>query len=111
MSENGQSCYCAELGAFEAALMLKMILCFGVNVFFEFPFCSFALGAVSMQVCLVFAVLFVYLCVFEPIIKLLNNGLKNARGTLLQFPEDIITSVPRIRALIKEFAKTNSSQM
>lgn len=64
-----------------------------------------------LQVALCFVVFLVYLFVFEPIIKLLNNGLKNARGTLLQFPEDIITSVPRIRALIKEFAKANQNSV
>ena len=56
---------------------------------------------------LVLALFTIYVFVFAPAITILNAVLRNARGTLLQFPEDVITCIPSVRALVKDFAKAS----
>ena len=47
----------------------------------------------------------IYFLVFEPTIRTLNAVLRNARSTVLQFPDDVINGIAPIRTLVREFAK------
>ena len=46
-----------------------------------------------------------YLALFAPTIRALNIVLKDARGTLLLLPDDIVANQPSIRNLMKEYAR------
>ena len=63
-----------------------------------------------LQVFLILALFAIYAFVFSPAIATLNAVLRNARGTLLQFPEDVITCIPSVRALVKDFAKASQQE-
>lgn len=58
-----------------------------------------------LQACLVIGGLLSYFLVFLPTIRELSSVLKHARGTLLQFPEEVLGGIAAIRNLIKEFRK------
>ena len=62
------------------------------------------------QIALVAALIAAYVLLFSPSITKLNTVLRNSRATLLQFPEEVISGVPAIRALVKELAKVSRQQ-
>ena len=57
------------------------------------------------QVVLVFFLFATHLGLSEPTIRSLDRKLKSARGTILQFPEDIVNNVQAMRKIISEYAR------
>ena len=58
----------------------------------------------------VVAVVLMYLYVFSPTIGKLNTMLRNARATLLLFPEEVVSGLPALRIFMKDFAKVSVPQ-
>lgn len=59
------------------------------------------------QAAMVIGLVLVFVLVYRPLIRRLNRDLKNARATLLMFPDEVVSSVPAIRGLMKDFARNN----
>ena len=71
--------------------------------------CDVAAG--NMQVGLVLGIILLYLSTFTRTISFLNKTLKSAKRNVLLFPEDVILGVPAVRALVREFTRSNQSRV
>jgi hypothetical protein len=71
---------------------------------------KFKTGVGLVQGCFVVATFFSFFLLFLPTIRKLNMTLKNARATLLVFPDELVFAIPAMRNLLKDISRTTQSQ-
>lgn len=68
-------------------------------------FRCFTVFVVLSQGCFVVAVVLAYLAFFAPVVNHLNTDLATTRSSLLWFPDEVVSGVPALRALMKDLVK------
>jgi hypothetical protein len=63
-----------------------------------------------LQASFVAVMVLAYVGICLPTIRSLDRALKASRATLLLFPHDIVNSVPAIRNMMKQFARTKGGK-
>ena len=63
-----------------------------------------------VQTCFACAVVLTYLLFFSPSVHRLSVEMRNTRAVLLMFPDEIVSSIPAIRTLMKELYKSAASK-